>query len=321
MTSEGVPKTGEELIRGIERKISRLERARGGGVTQQYVDDHKWSAADLTSGTIGDARLPARLGAVTQSVSGDWNNVIEAGWYNGASLTNSPIPSTWLYMEVIVHRNTTDKHVKQICYEFFGDRMWTRRMNSDTWSAWVEMAKVGDIPRGVIPASIAVGSGSASVDANGLITFTGVSRLSLNGVFPDIAGSKFRLDWRCTNTAAGAVYCRMRNAGTDSVAGYNYIGAYYNYGTGWTKYQSFGTSLFGYMWPNPVANAPAVTATMTLDQPGTTAATGCHVVGLVAASDRYRIDEYGESYGKMDGISIFAGAGTMTGTMKIVRIA
>lgn len=94
-------------------------------------------------------------------------------------------------------------------------------------SAWNSLAYSTAVPsnaqvglRPVIPVTVQNSGGSASFDSTtGLITATGVSSISLNGVF-SAAYKNYRLVLTDLNSASGAstIQLRMRNAGTDNSA-------------------------------------------------------------------------------------------------------
>lgn len=71
-----------------------------------------------------------------------------------------------------------------------------------------------------IPTSIANSGGTASLSAN-TVTFTGVSSVSLNGVFT-AASNNYRVITRLTASSGGALlYMRLRLAGTDAATNYD----------------------------------------------------------------------------------------------------
>ena len=87
--------------------------------TKQYVDtglsgkaasSHTHSATDITSGTVPDARLPARLGLYCSTIT-DWNDATSNGYYKGNNAANAPgsglVGTTaWLYGHVIAYAST-----------------------------------------------------------------------------------------------------------------------------------------------------------------------------------------------------------------------
>lgn len=75
-----------------------------------------------------------------------------------------------------------------------------------------------DAPTGlkkIVPSSVAVGSGTGSADSLGTVTFTGVSSVSLNGVFSSTYDN-YWIVWNVTNNS-GTSTCtlRFRTSGTD----------------------------------------------------------------------------------------------------------
>ena len=79
--------------------------------------------------------------------------------------------------------------------------------------------RAGLVP--VVPTSVAVGSGSASVAANGIVTFTGVSSISVNGAFSSTYRS-YRIVAKYRNTLNNnttALQMRLRASGSDYATG------------------------------------------------------------------------------------------------------
>ena len=73
-----------------------------------------------------------------------------------------------------------------------------------------------------VPTSVTVGSGTASVSATGLVTFSGVSSVSLNGVFTSTY-KNYRMVATDLNSAAGnASFCLRLRSGTTDNAGSSY---------------------------------------------------------------------------------------------------
>ena len=73
----------------------------------------------------------------------------------------------------------------------------------------------------IVPTSIAVGSGSGSVNGNGTISFSGSSSVSVNGCFSTTYDSYLLLINLTDNSNNDAdILLKWRNAGTDSSASY-----------------------------------------------------------------------------------------------------
>lgn len=96
--------------------------------------------------------------------------------------------------------------------------------NDGTSSQWTEIrseiatSQVGLVP--IVPTSVAVGSGTGSVNSLGLMTFTGASSVSLNGVFTS-AYKNYKITFEApTVNATTAFNTRFRTAGTDNTVAY-----------------------------------------------------------------------------------------------------
>jgi hypothetical protein len=76
----------------------------------------------------------------------------------------------------------------------------------------------------VVPTSVAVGSGSASVASNGTVTFTGCSSISVNGCFTTSFTSYNIIYNAITIGGTASIKVRLRASGTDNSSG-NYANA------------------------------------------------------------------------------------------------
>ena len=107
---------------------------------------HQHGAGDITSGTLANAQLPARLQSAAQTIT-DWNNAVENGWYQGSNAANAPegVLDWWLGC-VETHY---DRWVTQTVHRFTQDaptntQIW-RRSSADsgatvrTFSAWYKL--------------------------------------------------------------------------------------------------------------------------------------------------------------------------------------
>lgn len=95
------------------------------------------------------------------------------------------------------------------------------------------LLQVGLVP--IVPSSVTVGSGSATTSTSGAVTFSGVSSVSLNGVFTS-AYKNYRLVVSDINSASGNSNfgLRLRSSGSDNAAN-----SYYQY---WTMKRLNGTT-------------------------------------------------------------------------------
>jgi hypothetical protein len=76
----------------------------------------------------------------------------------------------------------------------------------------------------IIPSSVFVGSGSATVSTAGKVSFTSSSSISLNGTFSS-AYNNYRITLNVNNasTTGVAIYIRLRSSGTDNSTNYQWI--------------------------------------------------------------------------------------------------
>lgn len=89
--------------------------------------------------------ITGRLGKTAENMSamGNWNSVVDAGFYRGTSMANAPsaFPSDWYYVEVQSHDATN--WVVQTAYGFGGtytDTIWRRRRQGSTsWTTWKQV--------------------------------------------------------------------------------------------------------------------------------------------------------------------------------------
>ena len=81
--------------------------------------------------------------------------------------------------------------------------------------------------RMVVPTSVAVGSGSASVDANGKITFSGASSLNINGCFSSTYDNYRIIMTLQGSTADAGFYQRMLASGSAESSSNYYLGSTY----------------------------------------------------------------------------------------------
>jgi hypothetical protein len=105
------------------------------GVEAQVGSVAALNASNLTSGTVPDARLPARLLAAPTAFTGDLNTLTSSGWYSTSNTaTNTPYAG---YFNVQVLANTGGDGITQIAYEVnAGLTVWMRQQQVGTWNPW-----------------------------------------------------------------------------------------------------------------------------------------------------------------------------------------
>lgn len=168
----------------------------------------------------------------------------------------------------------------------------------------------------ITPTSIAYSGGSASA-SGGAVSFSGVSSVSLNGVFQ--AGyENYRLLIISTNSTAAPFYMRMRGSGTDdSSANYdwaqNFVASTTTAGGEDQQNQTF--------WAPTSANARTVrrmsfdifnpftsTATFLIGMEGESSGTASGVSNFAGAH------QVGSSY---DGITLYTSSGSIAGSIRV----
>ena len=94
------------------------------------------NAANLTTGTVPDGRLPARMSTNTAAATiSDCNDITEAGRYWAPVGTlNAPASADHMYVEAFVQNGSVAQ--KQVGYSAIDNRMWQRVSWYGGWSAW-----------------------------------------------------------------------------------------------------------------------------------------------------------------------------------------
>ena len=195
--------------------------------------------------------------------------------------------------------------------------------NDGTSSQWVELrseiakSQVGLVP--IVPTSLTVATGTASADVSGLVTFTGATSVSLNGVF-SAAYANYLLKFDYVTSTSTANTIRLRSGTTDE-SGSNYaVGRTYQIdNTGGFQHTGLGTG-----WGTTPTTAQKFEADMYLFKPFIAVQTHGYHIGAVATSVSSgstlanqvgkQIHQLATSY---DGISLIPNAGNFTGTAKI----
>jgi hypothetical protein len=183
-------------------------------------------------------------------------------------------------------------------------------------SAWVSVGTTpGLVP--ITPTSVAVGSGTGSSSGNGLVTFSGVSSVSLNGVFSSTYNSyRIVLVPTTASTTGINVTCRLRAAGTDNSTASSYL-TQSIYGTSTSALASQDIQAQWYIIDSyKTADQAQAAAIIEMYKPNqavvTTQITNMYFSGLSAQRAGYQT-----ATTQFDGFTISASTGTIGGTISV----
>lgn len=170
----------------------------------------------------------------------------------------------------------------------------------------------------VSPTSVAVGSGSGSVDANGAVTFTTVSSISLNGCFSS-SYDNYKIVLYATTSSSQYAQLRVRASGTDlSTSTYRYSVNYGNSANGsWTyliNSSSDSKIVLGYTGVNGFFISTDISQPFTANYTHLASthswADGTNLFNLLGAGMVNNTTSY-------DGFTLYPGSGTFTGTIRV----
>ena len=189
------------------------------------------------------------------------------------------------------------------------------------------LAAVRALPaQGQVPSSVVVGSGSASVASDGTVTITSVSSVSLNGVFDTLGANLFLATFDLVTSAASAFGIRLRLAGSDAATSYD-SQRFTTINTTNAAEQTLNAANWVGTGGVGIAGARHV-GSMLFTRPGLAVGTVAHLENAITpnpmttAAAYYRgsplLHRPNTAY---DGVSIIANSGTMTGTIKVGKIA
>jgi hypothetical protein len=175
----------------------------------------------------------------------------------------------------------------------------------------------------VVATSVAVGSGSGSVDANGAVTFTGASSISLNGCFTSTY-ENYRIICDITNGSADAViFMKMRASGSDSSTLY-FQGASFTNTSGTSGSSSLFNGSNGFQLSEiDTAEAAKHIAGFNLDmnRPFSSIYTAITFFGNAMTGAGTVYTNYGGGVHAVqtsyDGLSVISSAGNITGTIRV----
>lgn len=253
----------------------------------------------------------------------------KGAWRVSADLLASAIPSPTAPTNPVsgdLWFNTNDG----VMFMYFNDgntSQWVE-VKSNTASGSTVAARVDAIeakPSGlvqVIPATVAVGSGTATVGSSGNISFSSATNLSLNGVFTSTHRNyKVFVTFTAFSANPTTIEYRLRTNGVDQAAGTNYaggqriaqnggLGAFYNSATT-TMYASTGASSY----PNVTAFSTDIAQPFTTGTSTTMVTTGSGFDGSVTFG--YYFGGVQATAASYDGLTMLCGTGNFTGNIQV----
>lgn len=177
--------------------------------------------------------------------------------------------------------------------------------------------------QGVTAGNISVGSGSATIDAGGLVDFSGCSRVSWNSAI--LAPGIYDLHaWGSTSTGA-TVTTRMRGSGSDqTTATHAYTATLEQLAAGPTRSSSTTANTFGFFCPTTAGTGASFAGTISLYVSALNAIVLFKDDTISTPNgDRYEWHGGGNTPTgfTLDGVSIICSSGTISGKARLVKRA
>jgi len=175
----------------------------------------------------------------------------------------------------------------------------------------------------VVPTSVAVGSGSGSVDANGAVTFTGASSVSLNDVF-SATYNNYKVDINITSASTNnADTLRLRVAGTDnSTSNYNYAGIFLRTSASSIVYGNTSQTSFGDILPHSTNGNEAFS--LNIYSPFVAERTKYNAGGIgqdvTSIATQFQAGVFAATT-SFTGFTFISGSGTFTGRIRVYGLA
>jgi hypothetical protein len=187
-------------------------------------------------------------------------------------------------------------------------------IESYSGTAW-ERQTGGLVP--IKPTSVVIATGSGTENTVGVVSFTGATAVSLNGIFTS-AYSKYRVmvDITSNSILAESIRLRFRKAGTDSTAGnYSRQGFFVN-GTTLTNYSEFNQTACHFV---EAATTARTVGFMDIFSPTARPGYISSAQSTNFSSTNYRTQMSGflNVTDTFDGATLIIGSGTMTGNIQV----
>ena len=176
---------------------------------------------------------------------------------------------------------------------------------------------IGLVP--IVPPTVSVSGGTATANTLGVVSFTGATTVSLNGVFSS-QYTNYRIVWRINTSASTTLVARLRASGTDNTGASSYVtaGQYFRSNSTNAAFSGITTA-----WSISSINSPAVgraMGTLDLSSPNIssqTVGTG-NSLGHDSTSSMAMFTGYLHSVTtSYDGITFLPNSGTITGEIQV----
>ncbi len=175
----------------------------------------------------------------------------------------------------------------------------------------------------VVPSTVDKSGGTASSNSVGLVTFSGVSSLSLNSVFTS-SFAKYLVIFSYETTVNAANGIRLRSTGVDNSTSNYVVGRVYQDDNTGGFQNTGGQTAWG---STPTGSARQFSAEITLFNPQAASPTqGWHwgAIAASASSGAKMASQNGsmlfQASNSFDGITLYPTAGTMTGTIQVFAL-
>lgn len=179
------------------------------------------------------------------------------------------------------------------------------------------------VVQGRMPSSVQVGSGSYAIQADGTVIFAGCSSVSLNGVFDGIAPDVYDIVGSFDSSTGATVTTRWRAAGSDdTAANKTYTADSLTLSAGPGRLTGTTTANIGF-WIPTGAGAANIRGKMRVFGPGLSVPTWSILESISSpAGDRYYWREAANDNGGVrDGLTLMPSAGTISGSVKVIKLA
>jgi hypothetical protein len=167
----------------------------------------------------------------------------------------------------------------------------------------------------ITPTSIAVTGGSGSIGANGVVTFTSASAISLNGCFTSTY-KNYLVNLSCSADSNRDLHLRFRASATDKTTGYyrnNTAMTYSSTTVNGVAGNNIGYHFIGYSWSSGLE----ASSTIQVSNPQDSAQRS--VIHFQTNGGDYWVSGSGFQVDStsFDGFTIFPNAGTITGLIRV----